>query len=161
MQQIYVQSLVSGGLIGLSAALLLEPNGRIAGVSGIIAIAVERVSSERLSRILFLGGLLCGPLVYRAFLGAWPQLRIATPIIPMLVAGPLAGIGTRLGSRCTQRPRRMRPGTVVPALLDGSRNISLHRSARGLLVACTRAMLVGVISYDRLFITYQRRQVAK
>ena len=117
MQQTYLQSLMGGGLIGLSAALLLGLNGRIAGVSGVIAGAVERVSSERLSRVLFLGGLLCGPLVYRAFFGAWPQLRVATPIVPMLFAGLLVGIGTQLGSGCNRRPRCMRLGPIAPRAL--------------------------------------------
>jgi hypothetical protein len=41
MQQTYLQSLAGGGLIGLSAAILLVLNGRIAGVSGMISGAIE------------------------------------------------------------------------------------------------------------------------
>ena len=101
MQQTYFQSLLGGGLIGLSAALLLVLNGRIAGVSGIVAGAIEQISPERLSRVLFLGGLLCGPLVYRGLFGVWPLISVATSIVPMLLAGLLVGFGTRLGSGCT------------------------------------------------------------
>jgi uncharacterized protein len=44
MQQTYLQSLVGGGLIGLSAAILLLLNGRIAGVSGMVSGAVFTIA---------------------------------------------------------------------------------------------------------------------
>jgi uncharacterized protein len=101
MQQTYLQSLIGGGLIGLSAALLLVLNGRIAGVSGIVSGAVEIVSPERLVRILFLIGLVCGPLVYLASFGVWPSVRVTTTTGLMVLGGLLVGFGTRLGSGCT------------------------------------------------------------
>jgi uncharacterized membrane protein YedE/YeeE len=101
MQQTYLNSLIGGGLIGLSAALLLIFNGRIAGVSGMVSDAIERASPERMSRILFLIGLVCGPLVYRGLFGSWPSVRVTTTKGLMLVAGALVGFGTRLGSGCT------------------------------------------------------------
>jgi len=97
----YLQSLVGGGLIGLSAAILLVFNGRIAGVSGIISRAVAYVSPERLSNILFLVGLLCGPLIYRQTFGVWPQVEASTTVGLMVPSGLLVGFGTRLGSGCT------------------------------------------------------------
>lgn len=101
MQQTYLQSLIGGGLIGLSAAILLVLNGRIAGVSGMVSGAIEFVSPERMSRILFLGGLLCGPLIYLQWFGVWPQVEVTTTAGLMVVAGLLVGFGTRLGSGCT------------------------------------------------------------
>ena len=101
MQQTYLQSLIGGGLIGFSAAILLIFNGRIAGVSGIVSGAMEYVSPERLSRILFLIGLVCGPLVYLEWFGVWPSVRVTTTTGLMLLAGLLVGFGTRLGSGCT------------------------------------------------------------
>jgi uncharacterized protein len=101
MQQTYLQSLTGGGLIGLSAALLLIFNGRIAGVSGIVSGAMGYVSPERLSRILFLIGLVCGPLVYLEWFGVWPSVRVTTTTGLMLLSGLLVGFGTRLGSGCT------------------------------------------------------------
>ena len=95
MQQTYLQSLTGGGLIGLSAAVLLIFNGRIAGVSGIVAGAIEHASPERLSRILFLAGLICGPLIYRLCFGAWPQINVTTTTGLMLLGGLLVGFGTR------------------------------------------------------------------
>jgi uncharacterized protein len=101
MQQTYLQSAMGGGLIGLSAALLLVLNGRIAGVSGIVSGAIEYVSPERLSRILFLIGLMCGPLAYLEIFGVWPLVRVTTTTGLMLLGGLLVGFGTRLGSGCT------------------------------------------------------------
>jgi uncharacterized membrane protein YedE/YeeE len=101
MQQTYLQSLIGGGLIGLSAAMLLILNGRIAGVSGIVSGAIEYVSPERLSRILFLIGLVCGPLAYLELFGVWPSARVTTTAGLMLLGGLLVGFGTRLGSGCT------------------------------------------------------------
>jgi uncharacterized protein len=101
MQQTYLQSLMGGGLIGLSAALLLVLNGRIAGVSGIVSGALEYVSPERLSRILFLIGLVCGPLIYLEVFGVWPSVQVTTTTGLMLLGGLLVGFGTRFGSGCT------------------------------------------------------------
>jgi uncharacterized protein len=101
MQQTYLQSLIGGGLIGLSAAMLLILNGRIAGVSGIVSGAIEYVSPERQSRILFLIGLVCGPLAYLEWFGVWPSVRVTTTTGLMLLGGLLVGFGTRLGSGCT------------------------------------------------------------
>ena len=101
MQQTYLQSLVGGGLLGLSAAILLVLNGRIAGVSGMVSGAIEYVSPERTSRILFLAGLVCGPLVYRQWFGVWPEVEVSPTAGLMGVAGLLVGFGTRLGSGCT------------------------------------------------------------
>lgn len=101
MQQTYLLSLMGGGLIGLSAALLLVLNGRIAGVSGIVSGAIGQVSPERLSRILFLVGLVLGPLVYLEWFGVWPLVRVTTTTGLMMLGGVLVGFGTRLGSGCT------------------------------------------------------------
>lgn len=101
MHQTYLQSLVGGGLIGLSAAILLVVNGRIAGISGMVSGAIEYVSPERVSRILFLAGLLCGPLIYRQWFGVWPQVQVSKTAGLMVIAGLLVGFGTRLGSGCT------------------------------------------------------------
>lgn len=53
----FFNALAGGALIGLSAALLLVLNGRVAGISGIVNGAVEQAGIERLWRALFLAGL--------------------------------------------------------------------------------------------------------
>jgi uncharacterized membrane protein YedE/YeeE len=101
MHHSYPHSLLGGALIGLSAAILLLLNGRIAGVSGIVSGAIGRFDDERLSHLLFLAGLVGGPLLYLAGFGAWPIVHVATTSGLMIIAGMLVGFGTRLGSGCT------------------------------------------------------------
>lgn len=93
---------LAGGLfIGVSAALLLSLNGRLAGISGILGSAMSGLNRDTLWRWLFLAGLLLGATVefwvapgVRTFNSAssWPTL---------LLAGLLVGYGTRLGNGCT------------------------------------------------------------
>lgn len=90
-----------GILIGLAAVLLLAVNGRIAGVSGILAgLLTSRSGAERSWRLLFVTGLIAGAALYRLFYGPLPiQIQSTAPVL--LAAGILVGWGTRLGSGCT------------------------------------------------------------
>ncbi|MGY4024416.1 YeeE/YedE family protein [Aeromonas rivuli] len=92
-------SLAGGMLIGLSALLLLLFNGRIAGISGIFATALQ---SRQAWRWLFLLGLMLGgPLATMLGLARLPDFA-ALPAWPLvLLAGLLVGVGTRLGNGCT------------------------------------------------------------
>ena len=53
-------ALAGGGLLGLSALLLLAFNGRIAGISGISGGLLRWQQGERLWRLLFLLGMVGG-----------------------------------------------------------------------------------------------------
>lgn len=94
-------ALAGGGLIGLSAALLLLLNGRIAGISGIVAGLGADRGGRRLADIAFVAGLLLGPAAFALASGAWPQIRPVASLPVLVVAGLLVGFGTRLGSGCT------------------------------------------------------------
>jgi len=98
---IYLQSLAGGALIGLSAALLLLVNGRIAGVSGIVGGLLGRIDAGSLQRAAFVVGLALGPILFRMAFGGWPEVHIQGSIATLAVAGFLVGFGTRLGSGCT------------------------------------------------------------
>ena len=52
-----VASFIGGVLIGLSAAAMLLFNGKIAGISGILAGVLRPVKADALWRACFLGGL--------------------------------------------------------------------------------------------------------
>ena len=93
-------ALAGGLLIGLSAALLLLLNGRIAGISGIVA-GLGRPGARRLADAAFLVGLLLGPPVFALLAGHWPAMRIEARLPILALAGLLVGFGTRLGSGCT------------------------------------------------------------
>lgn len=91
-----------GGLIiGVSAALFLLLNGRIAGISGILGGMISgKLPGDATERLLFLAGLIGVPAIY-AFVKAAPTVN-ATSSVPLLVAaGLLVGVGTRMGAGCT------------------------------------------------------------
>ncbi len=97
----YWPSLMGGMLIGLSSAMLLLVNGRVAGISGIAGHMLGRWSSHTLWRGAFLLGLVCGPLVFAAIAGHRPAVQILASTPVLVAAGLLVGFGTRLGSGCT------------------------------------------------------------
>ncbi|MBE7246769.1 MAG: YeeE/YedE family protein [Actinomycetospora chiangmaiensis] len=97
---VLVPALAGGLLIGLSAALLLLLNGRIAGISGIVA-GLGRPGERRLADGAFLLGLVLGPPVFSLLAGHWPAMRIEARLPILALAGLLVGFGTRLGSGCT------------------------------------------------------------
>jgi len=93
-------SLTGGILIGLSSALLILLNGRIAGISGIVGNLIgPSTKGDRLWRMAFIAGLLLAAPVWR-MVGTLPVVHIATGT-PLLIAGLLVGLGTRYASGCT------------------------------------------------------------
>lgn len=97
-------ALAGGALIGLAASVLLLVNGRIAGISGILA-GLVRAPGDRAWRLAFVSGLLAAPLAAGLVL---PQHVFPTALAPgiqetlrLLVAGLLVGLGTRMANGCT------------------------------------------------------------
>lgn len=93
-------ALFGGALIGLAASLFMLFNGRIAGVSGIVAGLLRPNGSGIVWRVAFIAGLVVAPLLYRAFF-TLPESHIDTSTVVLAMAGVLVGIGTRYGSGCT------------------------------------------------------------
>ena len=93
-------SLAGGALIGLSAALFVLFNGRIAGISGILGGLLEWPKGDISWRLAFLLGLLIAPLAY-SFYAPLPIVQVDAGTGTLVVAGLLVGIGTRYGSGCT------------------------------------------------------------
>ena len=96
-----VSALFGGLLIGASAGLFLLFNGRVAGISGILADLIHPIRSELGWRLAFLGGLLSAPLLYSAVGGRLPPVSVTDDVALLVVAGLLVGFGTRLGAGCT------------------------------------------------------------
>lgn len=92
---------IGGALIGLAAVMLMLFNGRIAGVSGIISGIGFASSGDRLWRLLFVAGLIAGPLVYTLLTGSVTPFSITPSWTLIISGGLLVGFGTRLGSGCT------------------------------------------------------------
>ncbi|MBA3390986.1 MAG: YeeE/YedE family protein [Rubrobacter sp.] len=96
-----LSGLVGGLLIGLSTALLMLLNGRIAGISGIVGGLLDRKASEVGWRAMFAAGLLLGAVAYMLATGGAFPVAIEASLPVMVAAGLLVGLGTRLGSGCT------------------------------------------------------------
>lgn len=97
----FLLAAIGGALIGLAAILMMALNGRIAGVSGILAGTFTQPAGERLWRMLFVVGLVIGgalPALLDADLRA-PQPQAAVGLA--LIGGLIVGFGTGLGSGCT------------------------------------------------------------
>ena len=80
-------SLAGGILIGLSAVLLMALNGRIAGMTGILAGILPPLPSDWQWRVAFLAGSVIAPMLWLA-LGN--TIAFAAPVaMPLLVIGGL------------------------------------------------------------------------
>lgn len=92
---------IGGLLIGLSALLMLEFNGRIAGISGIVGNLFTARGSDWFWRMAFTLGLLAGAGGYAVFSADGLNLHLETSFPMMLVSGFIVGVGTRLAKGCT------------------------------------------------------------
>ena len=104
-----VSAVIGGVLIGISATMMLALNGRLAGISGIVAELVPPRRGDIDWRLIFIGGLLIGTFIYQ---GTGPSYELvfdaSLPVIA--IGGLLTGLGTRVGGGCTSAgPRRVVP----------------------------------------------------
>jgi hypothetical protein len=93
-------SLAGGVLLGVAAVMFIFLNGRVLGISGILAGLLRPATGDAMWRLLFLAGLVAAPILM-----SWVR-PMATPRVEagwgvLVVAGLLVGWGTRLGSGCT------------------------------------------------------------
>lgn len=91
---------IGGVLIGLAVAILLIFNGRIAGISGILAGVLKPTKGDTAWKLAFIVGILVAPLLFITFVYT-PEVTITTSTPLLIAAGLLVGFGTRLGSGCT------------------------------------------------------------
>ena len=94
-----VTGLIGGALIGLSAALFLALNGRIAGISGAFSTVLLPSADARPKRLFILGLILAAPL-WLLTMGT-PTIVVEQPMWIVVLAGLIVGYFTRLGSGCT------------------------------------------------------------
>ena len=95
-----VTATLGGILIGLAVVVFFLFNGRLVGISGIAANALTN-KDNRLDNILFLLGLVIGPILYSLFTKNEINITISISFILLIFAGLLVGIGTRISGGCT------------------------------------------------------------
>lgn len=94
-------SLLGGILIGLAATIMLLFNGRVTGVSGIIASSLSKPNKNDLWRWMFLVGMIMGGLLMYKIQPDFFNNFSDRSMSQVLVAGLLVGYGTVMGSGCT------------------------------------------------------------
>ena len=92
-------SFLGGLLIGLGIVIFFVTTGRLAGVSGIAFNVIS--NNNRFSNILFLIGLIIGPIIYKFFISENIPFLINNNYFIIITGGLLVGLGTKIGSGCT------------------------------------------------------------
>ncbi|MEX0697874.1 MAG: YeeE/YedE thiosulfate transporter family protein [Dongiaceae bacterium] len=98
---------IGGLLIGLSATILWVVNGRTAGISNIAGGIYPVRRGDELWRMVFLIGLpvggwigyIIGPAILTEIPATLPVIEL--PMLWLVAAGLLVGVGTRVGRGCT------------------------------------------------------------
>ena len=93
-------ALYGGIIIGFAVAIFFYFNGRLVGISGIASNALTE-ERNKLDNILFLIGLIIGPVIYALFTQEEISISISNSYLLLIFAGLLVGIGTRVSGGCT------------------------------------------------------------
>jgi uncharacterized protein len=117
-----ISAAIGGALIGLSVALLMLTNGRIAGITGIFAGLIDPHGGDRLWRLAFIAGMIAAPFAAAAAGFAIPVPHMPPSLVVVAVAGLLVGFGTRLSNGCTSGHgvcgiARLSPRSIVATMI--------------------------------------------
>ena len=93
-------SLIGGLIIGFAVVLFFITTGRLAGISGIVSSTLEK-NENKFSNLLFIIGLVLGPLVFIFFSKNDVVFKMTSSIPLIIVGGLLVGLGTKIGRGCT------------------------------------------------------------
>ena len=91
---------IGGAIIGVAVILFFIGNGRLAGVSGIASNFLTS-KIKRIDNLLFLIGLIAGPIIFSIFISNEIPFFITDSFPLIIFSGLLVGIGTKLSSGCT------------------------------------------------------------
>ena len=95
-------SLLGGALIGLAAVLLMALNGRIAGLTGIVAGLLPPTPARDWPwRLAFVLAAAAAPALALLATGQMPGIEVASGTATLVMGGVLVGIGATLGGGCT------------------------------------------------------------
>lgn len=97
----FLLPLLGGLLIGLAVTIMLLFNGRVVGISGIIAGLIKPQKNDTFWRLNFVLGMMIGGLLLNL---TWPtvfQNSLEISNVQLIIAGIFVGFGTLLGNGCT------------------------------------------------------------
>lgn len=100
MMHDFILAFIGGTSLGLAVVGYLLVNGRIAGISGLVAQVLDPKTLLKTPALWFLLGLLITPFFYNSMVHPQIEMMTTDPIL-LIIAGLLVGFGTRLGSGCT------------------------------------------------------------
>jgi uncharacterized membrane protein YedE/YeeE len=95
-----ITATLGGMIIGLAVVIFFLFNGRLVGISGIVSNALTE-KDNKFDNLLFLLGLILGPIIYSLFTSKEINITISNSFILLILAGLLVGIGTRISGGCT------------------------------------------------------------
>ena len=95
-----ISALTGGLIIGFSVFLFFILNGRMTGISGIASNFLIS-KNNRIDNLLFLIGLILGPLIYSYFTSQKIEISISNSLFLLIGGGVLVGLGTRISGGCT------------------------------------------------------------
>ena len=95
-----ITATLGGMIIGLAVVIFFLFNGRLVGISGIAANALTE-KDNKFDNLLFLLGLILGPILYTLFTNQEINITISNSLILLIIAGLLVGIGTKISGGCT------------------------------------------------------------
>ena len=94
-----IESLLGGVLIGLSAVVLMLGQGRISGMTGIVAGLMRPRAPDQLWRYIFLFGAVIAPIVL-ASAGFVPAFSAPASRTALVIGGLMVGVGVHFGGGC-------------------------------------------------------------
>lgn len=139
MEQVWINALIGGALIGIAATIHLLVSGRVAGVSGIFFGVLKPKSGDFFWRLQFVVGLIVAGLLATLFLDDPFINSTGRSLLTTAVAGFVVGFGTKLGSGCTSGHgvcgiSRMSPRSLaatVSFMTLGILTVTLFRTLKG------------------------------
>ena len=124
-----ITATLGGMIIGLAVVIFFLFNGRLVGISGIAANALTE-KDNKFDNLLFLLGLILGPIFYTLFTNQEINITISNSLILLIIAGLLVGIGTRISGGCT----------------SGHGISGIGRFSLRSIIATTTFMIVGILT---------------
>lgn len=132
----WIMALIGGALLGAAGVMLMHFNGRIFGVSGIVAGTLAPKKGDTAWRVATVVGLILGGVALTLFYPDAFDRTESRTIGTSIVAGILVGLGTRVGNGCTS-------GHGVCGISRLSKR-SLAATVTFLLTGVVTASLVGL-----------------